>query len=376
MSRSKPKIICECGDSIACNTILSHINGRYCRASTVFKETCRKLVTLKRESTRAWLKAEGAEASSSPSWWMSVLRKETSIEDWVFKSPRDPYCVKPSSAMRYSEVRKGSGNPAVKAHMPTFDKEAALDFGRALLSSYELFPGISKWHKELDAKFPSYILLFADKEKNQRRPKNILQICTGMNDIELERFLIASRGRHIAIGQKNSPTFKKIASETASKAVSKWRVSRPQRVLHTMIRSLDTNTVMEYHIETADSFVSYDIYSPMLVALIEMHGQIWHKENPNKSANEWLTKIVANNLENDKRKQRIAAELGFRYVVFWDSEMRQWEDQIFSLYKTKALISLEEAKDIICQEERDRSSLRHGDANKLELSLRQWRRRS
>jgi hypothetical protein len=91
---------------------------------------------------------------------------------------------------------------------------------------------------------------------------------------------------------------------------------------------------------------SFDIYSPKIGALIEMHGDFWHKLGPKSQK---MEPLIKSNIANDALKKAIAEAKGFKYIVFWQSEHPNWIQKIGELYGTVPTKSLQEASDQINQ---------------------------
>jgi predicted oxidoreductase (fatty acid repression mutant protein) len=86
---------------------------------------------------------------------------------------------------------------------------------------------------------------------------------------------------------------------------------------------------MEKKININGSWKSYDIWSPLLGAVIEMHGRVWHDPSHTK---EGISHICSANTLNDEIKKKAAMASGFGYFVFWDDQESEWEMQLRGIY--------------------------------------------
>lgn len=123
----KIRFLCQCGHNITTNTMKCHIKGKHCTASTDWKEFTLKLADLKTLHACGWLISEGDEATLHHDWWLSVINKETALEDWQFCTPRDNGCMPPSVCKRYREDRKGNNNPVNKVRNKLYDEQFLKD---------------------------------------------------------------------------------------------------------------------------------------------------------------------------------------------------------------------------------------------------------
>jgi len=138
------------------------------------------------------------------------------------------------------------------------------------------------------------------------------------------------RGRKISRGQKNSEKFIQHASRIGSELLSSRRVTKPHLKLFNLVKQYDENASIEYKLKIGNRHRSYDIYSPRINALIEMHGRTWHDM---KKSSKKLDKIRKYNIKNDEMKQKFAITSGYAYYIFWDDEDGVWADTIRSIYE-------------------------------------------
>ena len=114
---------------------------------------------------------------------------------------------------------------------------------------------------------------------------------------------------------------------------SQWRVTKPHRRLYEMVLQYDPTAILEYRIQINNRWKSFDVYSPKLNILIEMHGRIWHDLS---SSTPGVKDICYKNIENDKIKKDFANSNGFGYEVFWDDEEANWPERLKNIYEIKS----------------------------------------
>ena len=61
--------------------------------------------------------------------------------------------------------------------------------------------------------------------------------------------------------------------------MSKWRITKPHKILFILIKNIDFDAQIEFRVKNENKWHSYDIYSPKINSLIEMHGRFWHDLN-------------------------------------------------------------------------------------------------
>lgn len=294
------------------------------------------VLDLKTQHCSAWRKSLGLEADGETDWFISVLQGETSLEDWSFEPVRKLGQVKPSTCLKMSEGRKGANNPTMKCKTFDFSKDEVFDFGKQVFWEIDKDEtrNFSDIHKVINAKFPNYLYMISDdyhkaKKRYQGRYATIIGLCTGISPTEVESLLVKRRGKKISVGQRASEKCISTASEMASRLVSTWRISIPHKKLYSMVLEYDSQATMEYRVKTPTRSFSFDIHSPQINSLIEMHGRIWHDL---EAAPEKLKPLVVKNEANDKVKQGLATAMGMRYIVFWDDQQDRWAGALKELY--------------------------------------------
>lgn len=344
----RQRIICPCGANVTGNTYKRHISSKYCTVSD--KETVLTVLKLKTKHTRAWLKAEGADAVNSINWYMSVIEGHSSLDEWSFVSPRPSGQVTPAQCKRMSTDRIGSRNPSVKSKKFDFSKQDVLDFIAILMEEFIANSSLcfGDLKKITDNKFPNFMYLFVDEKLTFRK---LLLRYSSITEYELNQLIPTRRGLRISIGQLASPTCRQKAAQTASKLFSKWRISFPHRVLYAMVKSIDPAAKMEFPIESK----AYDIYSPLINVVIEMHGDFWHSISPKTGS---MLPLIEKNIKNDEYKKSLAIINNFGYFVFWQSGWPDWPQKLRSLYGTDS-INIQEAENQVNQELGTSRSLRH-----------------
>jgi hypothetical protein len=96
-----------------------------------------------------------------------------------------------------------------------------------------------------------------------------------------------------------------------------------------MIQEFDPDASIEKRFTGPTKSFSYDVFSPRINALIEMHGRVWHDLNATPPK---LAKMVEKNVENDRLKEALAKAMKLRYEVFWDDQQDSWSEKLEELY--------------------------------------------
>jgi len=324
----KPRMFCRCGDNISNNTLLRHVNSKRCFATEKEKEEIRTICQSIKKHPYGWLKKDGENAVHNTEWWLSIYNKETTLEDWGFTSPRPLNTVTPNSAMKYSVDRKGTGNPAVKT-APKYDL--------VLLKSYckEIFSGLGSLYQKLpqaidvvEKKFPKFRYGLCEILPKKKIHSALFAWAFDISVEEAQKIMIKNRGRRISKGQKASPSCLAMASAQAAKLSSGWRISKAQKELYQMVKEIDPQTVMEKKVGGNGKTYSYDMFAPKFNCLIEMHGDFWHKPLAKTVNSDRVRGMIERNFLNDPVKESLAKEKGFRFLVFWESEKKQWKKQL------------------------------------------------
>lgn len=324
----KERITCKCGCNITPNTFYIHLHSKRCKLTEEEKKPIIELINLCRKHEYAWLKSEGEEAVFNYKWFVSVYENKTKLTDWAFESPRCINCVRPSAVKRFSEERKGANNPMVKT-APIYDisvikNECKNQFSRL---GTEL-KGVADVIKEVNKEYPKFMYSLHNMFPNKQRYSHFAAWVLDLTFKEAVSYLRKCRGKFISKGQKGSKTFSKIASALASKLNSGWRISKGHKQLYELVIQYDPNSTIEYRIEFNNRSYSYDIYSLKYNALIEMHGDFWHKPPNDKTTHPTIISKINHNLKNDIVKSNIAIELNFNFWVFWESQSEYWIEQL------------------------------------------------
>jgi G:T-mismatch repair DNA endonuclease (very short patch repair protein) len=334
------KIECGCGREVTTNTWLNHVKSSKCELPD--KTFYLEVLSLVKKHKRGWLKTLKGEAVADRQWFIKVLNGVNSTEDFVFDPPRPLGQIRKSSAKISSELRKGSKNPSVKSKSFNFTVEQVKERAKQL---YQTGATARSVLKILKAEFKDFRFLISDQ--GLKKAVDIVSWLTGVSVQQLKAEGIKYRGIRIAIGQQASPTMKEVRSRNAATLFSKWKISRPHLELYQMILSVDPEAKMEQKLKGTHKWFSYDIYSPKLNAMIEMHGAFWHTV-PGPKTKGRVLKMIKHNLVNDVFKAETAIEQGFRLEIFWDKDSLQWEERIKALYD-KQPISYKEAQDKVGQ---------------------------
>jgi hypothetical protein len=330
------RVVCECGKTVTSNTWKLHI-GTQCTADQAWKDNTLNILKLKTKHERAWLKFKNQDAVASTDWYLSVIQGKTNVNDWGFVTPRKLGSNTPQQRVKASKERLGAGNPAVKSKKCNHDIEIVKIFAQQAFKSIQASSdtGIGNILKLISIEFPGIWYQLAGFEykysvRGTNKRNAILAYLLEISTEDLIKIQQKQRGKMISAGQLASPAFIAMASEHGSKLLSRWRVTKPQLRLFNIIRQFDSDARLEEKIKDQQGkFRSYDIYSPLIGSLIEMHGRVWHDLTKTKPK---LTKIVLKNTQNDIKKQRIAEEMGLKYLVFWDDKEHEWKDSVEKLY--------------------------------------------
>jgi hypothetical protein len=331
--------MCRCGAEITPNTYKSHLHGPKCLLDKTSKDDVLIVLDMRSAHERAWLISEGEDAVANNQWFLSVINMETKLSDWTFDSPRPKGVMRASSSKKMGNNRRGSKNPYVIKKVPDFDKKIIEKRGKDLYKEITGGDekGIGYIFSLLNKEFPDFMYMYADeigmKSKRGESDKNtVLAKIVGISIDEWISVSAKQRGKIIRKGQLSSDKFKKIASKIGSEAISRWRVTKPQIRLFDIIKKFDEKAVLEFRVNIDGRHRSFDIYSPKINTLIEMHGRVWHDLSKTKKG---LIEICKNNIKNDDIKKSMALSLNKGYVVLWDDEEDSWEKQVRGIYENK-----------------------------------------
>ena len=340
-------INCECGKRITSNTWAIHLKSARCSVSPERKEFLINILSLNTKHGYAWSLKLGLDATKDYKWFYSVIDGSSNLDDWTFSRPRKIGSIPPSTLKRFSKERSGSNNPVTKVHAKNHDLEEMKEFAKLTFKSIQDRGGsFREMISILESKYPMFKYQFADTKVSPKRARgfnkenHILAILLDMEVKEIIKISHKMRGASISKGQNASEKFKNLASQHAASLMSSLRISKPQRILYNMIKSVDPKATLEKPIRYNDVHKAYDIHSPAINALIEMHGRVFH--DPSKAKGK-LVEIAVANVKNDALKKTIAESIDMKYIVFWDDECQAWQDSIKMLYNLEP-ISYAEAK--------------------------------
>jgi len=344
------KVKCPCGLTVSKNTLGKHIDGPNCGLAGEPKVLAQKVVRLRTEKGWGWKKSEGPNARRRPDWFIDVLHGGSSLQDWVFESPRARGRCTPEFYKRESFLRKGQGNPDSRSK-PKYPLEDLK------LAAQQAFEEIAKDPKRsfkeilglLEGRFPYYGY---SSPVHGLSKQDFVALLLDKTREDWRAIRISRRGDLISAGQRSSPAFMAMAKNAGANLLSKFRVTRPQRLLAEVLTQVDSGTRMEKRL----GGYSFDIFMPGLNCLVEMHGEVWHRHTKDFS----LPDLVDRNIKNDIAKSALAAECGFQLEVFWDCDMDRWPQQVEERFGVK-IHGFQEAKDRIYQKPRRSARLRHGD---------------
>lgn len=348
-------IRCRCGKEITSNTFKTHLKGGWCSLESKEKDEIVTILNAKTRHPRAWLIIDGENATCRSDWFLSVINRETLYSDWTFSRPRDFGVVTPKKALEFSADRTGINNPMAKKHATRYDRQEIID---AMTSAWDIVVAnpnmcFGEIRNIVEKRYPGFMYVFSgDVLVGTPKFTAILSQICGVPVDDIARLKLERRGARISAGLIKSPTARQKAARLAQKLCSTWRISFPQRVLFELVRHLDPDASMEYHIENK----SYDVFSPKKQAVIEMHGDFWHSVSPRGDK---MRALIDKNIANDEFKRLLAVSRGLSYHVFWHSKWTSWIMVLEALYGAKCNISIQDAENKVNTQLGTKRSLRH-----------------
>jgi DNA polymerase III alpha subunit/intein/homing endonuclease len=327
---------CWCGHKVTTNTLKIHLNSKNCKLNSTDKEHLYKSLDLLKKHRLVWLKSEGENAVALKHPIKNILEKTLVLDDLITKSPRPQNFVTPNKIKEYKEKRKGLGNPSVKKRLKNYNEKLLIEFVCNLylkIQSESILPkgGLIGFIKEkTEIQFPDWGFQFQGNFSHNMKNKCNFLIKKWLTDngYDWRALQIKIRGRLISKGQKSSKKCRMSASLMGIQN-SKKKTTRPQLRLFDLIKAIDPKATLEYKIKGERTYKSYDIYSPKIDTLIEMNGVTWHSLE--KTTHKYKS-VVEKNIENDKYKEQLAKERGYKISVFWDDAELLWPNQIKELY--------------------------------------------
>ena len=322
---SRPRVVCQCGKDISANLLLAHVKTPKCSADTEYKNLVKEYSILASIFRYGWNKKDGLEGQQF-SWYARVLRGEININDVGFERPRPLNINRPSTSMRHSIERIGTGNPSSHPSKYGFEiiKNAICKKYDEIISNPELWAGglIPLIGEYMDVNFETWTvgLLKKDSKGRLRGFRGIISSIIREYDQNAGKNIAKVRGALISRGQKNSPDCLKKADESGIRN-GNFRTSKTQVRLLNLFHEYDPSATLEKVLK----WKCFDIYSPKYNALIEMHGRVWH-DLVNGPVG--LRDKVTRNIENDKYKALIAKDNDFPLWIFWDDHENSWREQI------------------------------------------------
>jgi hypothetical protein len=318
---------------------VKHVQGKNCASDQEWKNKCIEIMKIKSTRKVAWLKSLGTEAIADSEWYISVLSGDTDLDSWSFSNPRLIGVQTSGGRGRLSKKRTGTNNPCTRKKILrcSFSKEEVREFAVNLLESLLDTPlkslSIPLW-KGIDEQFPDFACLFADikVERDGRgfNKKNfVIADILGITVEKWQEIMIKRRGEIISNSQMKNLSFRSWSSGHAASLTSSWKISKTQLRLYSMVLAFDPEASMEKKININGTWRSYDIWSPLLGAVIEMHGRVWHDP---KNTKQGIAHICSSNFVNDEIKKNAALASGFQYLVFWDDQEPDWKEQLREAY--------------------------------------------
>lgn len=337
LKSSVNKVTCECGRQISLRVLTRHVQSAVKSHSDRYVKHAIETVSLHRKYRSGWLKKEGENAIAQ-NWLPSVLRNETNLSDWVFQSPRKRGLCTPIFYENSSRHRIGKGNPAIK-NKPMYKVEELANTAQAIWKTLEKSGArLPELRKALEKSYPlwSYSLSGMFGQTSQFRGDNLpnkkLAYLLEITVKELISIAAKDRGKAIKIAQARPATKRKMLrslQKPIKNQTARGYVSRAHLELFYMIQSVDPDSRIEKQMKFKSTWKSYDIFSPKINALIEMHGRVWHDPQQTKPK---IKHLAQQNSLNDKEKEDFAKKMGYNYIVFWDDMKDTWEQRIEQLY--------------------------------------------
>ncbi len=327
-------IKCKCGRNISIRTLIRHLKVTTAnRHSEEFKNRCIELINKSKKDRGAWKISDGENGLRDDFWCAKVLNDEIKIEELTFLSPRPVGRMTLESRKKMSKERMGRKNPSLK-NKPIYSieeiKKCSIVLFDQLLQDPEKFKKLEFYLKN---EFPEYKYSFAGLfpyhggKRGYNRSNSILAFLLDRSIDCIIEEKAKDRGIFISKGQIKSPNFNKI--QNANRKGLKGYTSLAHRVLYNMVLSLDKKSKMEKQIDYGTTWKSYDIVSPSLNILFEMHGRIWHDLTKCKPK---MENLVKKNVENDEIKKHLAKDSGYPLYIFWDDEVDKWESKLKDIY--------------------------------------------
>lgn len=298
----------------------------------------------------AWLLKDGENALGDTKWLAKILNGQNKIEDFIFNTPRKPGAMRKASASKISKERLGLNNPSNK-NKPSYDIVELKKIAQAEWLSFVPTNKISRKInilKKLEQNFPQWsfrlsgVKVVGEKIRGNNKLNSKLAYIL---DIEIKELIsIFQKDRSLFIKEKykdlkfRAKMISFLKKDRHKKIIG--FVSKKQRELFEMIKSIDSDAYLEHQETYGNSWKTYDIYSPVYNCFIEMHGRVWHDPSKTKPK---LVQICKKNKQNDAIKRNLANTLGIGYCVFWDDEYKDWKNQIIRIFK-KEPIDYEQAK--------------------------------
>lgn len=336
--RKLNSFICECGLEISARALSRHLKSQTRIHTKQFIQRCLSTIELAKVKRIAWTKSEGVHGKSDAFWIIKVLSGKCNLSDLSFESPRPIGQNTPEAYTKSSKNRVGLGNPSLK-DKPIYPLTTLSSFCKNFYKDNKKNPSkYSDLLNKLTKTFPFYGFSLIGKwehnikkDRGHSRQNLYLSLLLDKPVEEIIQERANDRGILIQKGQKKSEKFVKMIN--AGKDKLKSFVSIPHLTLFNMIQSVDPKAIKEKHIDFQKTWKSYDIFSPKLNILIEMHGHVWHDWHKSKSN---MYPLVHSNVINDVIKTCLAEQNGYKLVVFWDDDTDNWEKQIEALYGQKS----------------------------------------
>jgi len=102
------------------------------------------------------------------------------------------------------------------------------------------------------------------------------------------------------------------------KALSKRINTKPEQETKRLLRSLKVKYISNFKVIYKSSVKFYDIFIPSLNLLIEVDGIYWHAKELKMSQ---MNDTQQHNRKNDKLKNKIAKNMGYKLVRIWEDEI-------------------------------------------------------
>lgn len=333
MSIGKRRVRCACGKTVTKNTLKEHIQNSKCTLDPSRKSFFIKILNIKTKHEYAWRKADGENAVMDKSWFMDVINGHSNLSDWSMSPPRAKGVPTPKTRARMSIQRAGVNNPLARTK-PKYDIQQIKIFAEPLKTAFfSLNMSGKDILKQIEVKYPYFKYNFSIDAPTTGRGRNKDNyLLARLFDVDVDLIIKTKqlyRGRFISSGLLGNENFRSESRDRALRALKTRLPTKPHAMLYKKVLNYDHNAIIEYKVGNH----SYDIYSPKINCLIEMHGHVWHAYGSASHKNPKMMAKVKRNIYNDNIKYHNAIENKYQIAYFWDNCQEIWEAKLAELFK-------------------------------------------